>query len=247
MATTVTGVSLTGAPSMANSVTYFATGGLGGLQGGTGQAISAAVAIVGSGLSNASSAATLGIVTTGFTGDLIISSIISGTGTGSWIKSGAGVLAFTGTSANTVTSPICVDAGTLVLAMQAKVAAYSGILDINGFASNAPATVEIGSAFTQLNAGTGIIVNGPAATLDIGTLVPGSSVPQTAFTLDVRGGTVKTGGQTLALSGTLTGLPGAVPISVAAAGVQSSLVTGNLSLAATQSFAATDQSTACQV
>ena len=222
-----------GAGTTLTSATIVA-GGQGGLAGGNTTA--AAAQGTSSGLSGGGSnplTVPAGLITTGFGGDLIISSVVQGTGSGPVVKDGPGSLSFAGTLANTIASPLIVDSGSLVLSMQGKVNAYSGAVVINGYSS--ASVLQVNSPFTnQLNPSFGIFVNGAQSVLDVSSSTAAS---QSITTLDIRGGTVKTGSNSLTLASTLTGLPAAT-----SGGVQSATITGNLVFATTQSVFGADVS-----
>ena len=142
-------------------------------------------------------------------------------------KIGAGTLTFAGTTANTYTEPTVVDEGTLVLGKTAAVNAMTGVLVVGTFGN--AATVKLGntgsSNFNQFSTAEPIIVNA-SGTLDISGST--AATTQTITTLDVRGGTVKTGTNTLSLNNTITGLAANTTGTTAVSGT----ISGNLTMTA---------------
>lgn len=115
-------------------------------------------------------------------------------------KIGAGTLTLSGTAANTFTEPTTVLEGTLVLAKSANVNALTGTLIVGAFGT--AATVRTTTNFNNLNTAQPVILNA-GGTFDIS----GSTAIQTASNLDLRGGTLTVGTNTLGVNGTLNALP----------------------------------------
>ena len=116
---------------------------------------------------------------TSFT-DLSISSIISGTGSEGFVKSGPGVLVMTGASANTYTGPTTVNDGTLILNKPAGVAAVPGPLIIGD---------GIGTDTVRL-AGNGQIASTAPVTINSSGVLDLNGSQNTVGSLTMSGGTL---------------------------------------------------------
>ena len=137
------------------------------------------------------------------------------------IKVGAGTLQYSTGTANTFTLQTTVDEGTLNLAKTAAVNAYNSGVGANTNTAglligdfNGTATVRVTTPFSQMPTQP-VIVNGPAATLDItANAAPSAAINQTIGTLELRGATINTtpntptlANDTLTVGATVTGLP----------------------------------------
>ena len=162
------------------------------------------------------------------TPDLNVAAVVISTAIGNGlVKENSGTMTLAGSAANPLSGPTTVDGGTLLLSMTAPVAAYGGALVVNAFPGFNTSTVKVTTNNAQLNANGPVFVNGVITGLD----TSGSSAAQSITTMDLRGGTVTTGAQTINLGGALTGQPYAAT---------SGTVSGKLAVAATQIVAAGD-------
>src|ERR1043166_2894235 len=145
-------------------------------------------------------------------------------------KIGAGTLTYSGSTANTYIEPTIVNEGTLVLAKTAAVNALSGALIVGDF--NGTDTVRVTQNVNQFPTAQPIFVNSSGSFI----LANGTATTQTISTLDVRGGSVQTGVNTLQTNNTITGQP----VNTTGATVVGGTSTGNLLLTGTPTFNTAD-------
>ncbi len=197
-----TGSGLVGATSPTSSALVANTGLLGLVGGSNGQTITISATQIGAGLTGTNPAVNVYTVNPGFFGDMVVATQLSGSY--GMVKMGAGTLTFAGTVGNNYTFATNVNEGEIVFAKQGNVAAITGPLVIGDY--GASATVKVISNFSQLN-GQNIYVNS-GATFDLtqpaSVAAAGTTTGQTIGTLNISGGTVQTGTNTLTLGGDVT-------------------------------------------
>ncbi len=231
---TQTGFGLEGATSPTASVLVANTG-LQGLVGGSnGQAIVITTTQIGAGLTGSSPAVNAYTVTPGFFGDMVLATQLSGSY--GLVKMGQGILTFAGSVGNVFSYATNVDEGEIVFDKQANVAAVSGPVVVGDYGGSA--TVKVASNYSQLNGQNIYVENG--STLDLtqssSAAGLGTTTGQTIGTLNIYGGTVQSGTNTLTLGGDVT---------AAAVGASPGVLTGKVDLGSnTRNFFTLDATTA---
>ena len=158
---------------------------------------------------------------------LNVSATIAGAAAGNGLTEvGGGTLTLSGSTANTFQAGTNINEGTLVLAKTASVAAIPLALSVGDF--NGGVTAKVTTGFSQLGPVSNPV---PLYLQGGGTLdISGSTAVQSIATLDMRGGTVLTGSNTLTVDGAVTAL---------AIGTVSSAISGNLLLGTTNGIFST--------
>ena len=174
---------------------------------------------------------TFNVASGGGASDLVMTGVISGGN--DLTKAGSGTLTFGGAAANTYTGQTTVVEGSLLLAKTAAVNAMTGVLVIGDFSG--ADTVNVTSSFNQFPTAEPVFVNG-SGTLDIS----GSGATQTFTTLELRGVTVNTSGNTLQTNNTITGIATSTIGSTIATGS----INGKLALAANTTINTADSGAA---